>query len=330
MTKRRRTVLALVAVAAAVPALVAAVDTASAGNAAADKAAAKPLRIMLTNDDGPGGGEYLTALRDALCAAGYTVTVVVPSTDQSGNGTRITGMGTLADAISMFPCGSGQGTQHAISASTPANASPADAVLFGLGVVFAGKAPDLVVSGMNPGGNFGNVTNHSGTVGAAATAIEKGVPGIAVSIEHDGVDAGKAFAAELAARPKVATFVTEVITQLQKNRGKGDSLIPGGGLNINWPITYNKAGTAVVPPRGARITRIGSGDAIVLGYTKNAGGDYEIAAGICGAPTPCGGEHRAHADTTAIKNNWISVSPLDADWSRGAPGALTKRLRALL
>jgi broad specificity polyphosphatase/5'/3'-nucleotidase SurE len=183
---------------------------------------------------------------------------------------------------------------------------------------------------MNPGGNFGNVTNHSGTVGAAVTAIENRIPGIAVSIEHDGVDAGKAFAAEHAARPTVASYVAKAIGVLQKTRGKGAPLIPGGGLNINYPIAYNNAGTAVVAPRGARITRIGTGDAIVLGYVKTVGGDYDIKAGICGAPTPCAGEKRAHADTTAITDNWISISPLDGDWSASPPGALAGRLRPLL
>lgn len=325
MTKRRRTVLALTALAVAVPSFAVAVTTASAGDA---KAAVKPLRILVTNDDGPGGGEYLTALRDALCAAGHAVTVVIPSTDQSGNGTRFTGKGTLTADTSTFACGSGQGTTYAVSASTPANASPGDAVLYGLKVVFKDKAPDLVVSGMNPGGNFGNITNHSGTVGAAVTAIENRVPAIAVSLEHDGVDAGKGFAAELAARPKTAAFVAKVIAQLQKNRGKKDPLIPGGGLNINWPITYK--GSEVVAPRGAKITRIGTGDSIVLNYVANPAGGYDVAAGLCGAPTVCGGETRKNADTAAIKNNWISITPINGDWSTDASGALRSRLHAIL
>src|SRR4051812_11539382 len=78
---------------------------------------ARPLEILLTNDDGPtASGQYLTTMRDALCAAGHHVTVVVPSTDQSGNGTRITGVGTLHADKSTFACGSGEGTSYAVSA----------------------------------------------------------------------------------------------------------------------------------------------------------------------------------------------------------------------
>src|SRR5882757_1638319 len=74
----------------AIPGVAVAVDKAS-----AKQADVAPLHILLTNDDGPtASGEYLTVVRDALCAAGNAVTVVVPSTDQSGNGTRITVKGS--------------------------------------------------------------------------------------------------------------------------------------------------------------------------------------------------------------------------------------------
>lgn len=46
---------------------------------------------------------------------------------------------------------------------------------------------DLVVSGINPGANVGRAVYHSGTVGAAVTARNGGVTGVAVS---QAVDAG--------------------------------------------------------------------------------------------------------------------------------------------
>ncbi|HEY3605363.1 MAG TPA: 5'/3'-nucleotidase SurE, partial [Sporichthyaceae bacterium] len=238
---RRRVAMVLAATALAVSAGAIVVDSASAGPAPAG-----PLRIMLTNDDGPtASGEYLSALRDALCAAGHEVTVVVPSTDQSGNGTRITAKGTLSAAKSTFACGSGQGTEYAVSASTPANGSPADAVLFGLKVLFAGHAPDLVVSGINPGGNYGRVTNHSGTVGAAVTAIEQGVPAVAVSMQFDAADAARGFTGAAAARPVAARFVANLIGHLHQAQGD-KALLPDGGLNINWPVAYDNTGLRVM------------------------------------------------------------------------------------
>jgi 5'-nucleotidase len=296
--------------------------------AAAKPTAAEPLRILLTNDDGPtASGGYLTELRDTLCAAGNEVTVVVPSTDQSGNGTRITTKGTLSATRSTFSCGSGQGTEYAVSTSIPANASPPDAVLFGLKVVFADSPPDLVVSGMNPGANVGRVTNHSGTVSAAVTAMEQGVPAIAVSMEWNAVDATRGFTGAAAARPAANSFVVELIKTLQRDRS-GHPLL-SGGLNINWPVVYDKAGLQLVSPTGVDVTRVGSADAIALGYTPLADDKYAVSVSLCKLPNPCAVETRKDADTAALANNRVSVSPLDGDWSTGGAAELSKQLRAM-
>lgn len=297
--------------------------------AAAKPAPAAPLRILLTNDDGPtASGGYLTELRDALCAAGNAVTVVVPSTDQSGNGSRTTTRGTLTAAKSTFACGAGRGTEYAVSASIPANASPPDAVLFGLKVIFADNPPDLVVSGMNPGANVGRVTNHSGTVGAAVTAMEQGVPAIAVSMQWNRLDATRGFTGAAAARPGANAFVVELIKNLQRDSA-GHPLLSGGGLNINWPVVYDKDGLQLVPPTGVDVTRVGSADAIALTYTPLAGDSYAVAVGLCQLPNPCAVETRKDADTAALANNRVSVSPLDGDWSTGADAALGKLLREM-
>jgi len=305
----------------------------------------RPLRILLTNDDGvTAGGAYFTTLRDTLCNAGHEVTIVADSTDQSGNGTRFTTArgATLSVQTSTFACGSSTGTQYALSASTPANASPADAVMFGIKVIFAGAPPDLVVSGMNPGGNYGNVTNHSGTVGAAVTAVDLGVPAIAMSIEFDAVDATKlavpgdprtVFAGAQAARPAAAAYVVDLITQLQQTQKRNEPLVPGNGaLNVNWPITYDASGANVVPPTGAAITSVGAGESVTINYAATATpGTYSLALGLCNLPSPCAPETREGADTTAIDANLISITPLDGDWSAPkADKALAKRLGDLV
>ena len=46
-----------------------------------------------------------------------------------------------------------------------------------------GDPPDVVMSGINPGCNTGRAVLHSGTVGAALTAANFGVRGLAVSID---------------------------------------------------------------------------------------------------------------------------------------------------
>src|SRR5205807_5161937 len=61
-----------------------------------------------------------------------------------------------------------------------------------------GEPPHLVVSGINPGPNTGRAVLHSGTVGAALTAANFGLSGLAVSIgsgEHSHLETAATVAA---------------------------------------------------------------------------------------------------------------------------------------
>jgi 5'-nucleotidase len=116
-------------------------------------------------------------LAEAVAAAGYDVVVAAPSRDHSGASSAI---GPLAQ---------GQGVEvtpvelEALP-GIPAfavDAPPALAVILARLGAF-GDPPDLVVSGINPGPNTGRSVLHSGTVGAALTAANMGVSGLAVSI----------------------------------------------------------------------------------------------------------------------------------------------------
>ncbi len=61
------------------------------------------------------------------------------------------------------------------------NSAPADCVAFGI-MVFGQDEPfDLVLSGVNEGGNVGSSYLYSGTIGAAFQALVQGIPAIAVS-----------------------------------------------------------------------------------------------------------------------------------------------------
>jgi 5'-nucleotidase len=54
-------------------------------------------------------------------------------------------------------------------------------VLFAISHIMKGKRPDLVLSGVNRGGNLGEDVTYSGTVAAAMEATLLGVPAIAFS-----------------------------------------------------------------------------------------------------------------------------------------------------
>ena len=64
------------------------------------------------------------------------------------------------------------------------------------------EPPDLVISGINRGGNLGENIFYSGTVGAAMEATINRVPSIAISVAHRGAgfvyEPAAQFARELA------------------------------------------------------------------------------------------------------------------------------------
>ena len=132
--------------------------------------ATRPLRILLTNDDGyaaPGIDVVAQAL-DAL--PDVELTIVAPATNKSGTGSQST-PGTLR--------ASNQKTASGLPA-TAVDGFPADAVRYGLDTVMT-SVPDVVVAGINQGQNLGPVTQISGTVGAAKAAAEREIPALAAS-----------------------------------------------------------------------------------------------------------------------------------------------------
>ena len=163
-----------------------------------------PKRILITNDDGiyaPG----LKALEEGLAAVGE-VTVVAPDREMSATSQSISVHAPLRVQT--------LDERHFAVAGTPA-----DTVILALYRLLPQK-PDLVVSGINPGGNLGENVIYSGTVAAAMEATLHGVPAFAISLatrKHLDFSAAAAFAAQLAR------------TIFEKG------LPPGVMLNVNVP-----------------------------------------------------------------------------------------------
>jgi len=55
-----------------------------------------------------------------------------------------------------------------------------------------------------------------------------------------------------------------------------------------------------------------------------------VSLGLCGLPNPCAPEARKDADTTALADNRISISPLSGDWSIAARKDLDQLLKPML
>ncbi len=129
-------------------------------------------RVLLTNDDGvdaPG----LKVLERALKPLVAEVWTIAPETEQSAASHSL----TLRRPLRV----------HKLSARRFAvDGTPTDSVLLGINQVMKENRPDLVVSGINRGGNLGEDVTYSGTVAAAMEGTLMGVPSIALSQVTDG------------------------------------------------------------------------------------------------------------------------------------------------
>ena len=128
--------------------------------------------ILLTNDDGI-HAEGLRALVEALGDLG-TLSVVAPSHERSASAQAL----TLRQPIFCEKVGE---REWAVEGT------PTDAVIVALHKLLP-ERPDLVISGINRGGNMGENVYYSGTVGAAMEATINQVPAFAISVAHRGKD----------------------------------------------------------------------------------------------------------------------------------------------
>jgi len=147
---------------------------------------ASALDIALTNDDG-WDAMGITVMREALEAAGHTVTLAAPLYDQSGSSL----------ALDMSPLTVTKRAPGVYSVALYPNAAvaakPANCALAAIGIVQeSGHSPDLLVSGINTSANIGMAAMLSGTVGAAGHAVASvmngPVPAIAVGTDEPACD----------------------------------------------------------------------------------------------------------------------------------------------
>ena len=240
------------------------------------------MLALLTNDDGifaPG----LAALERALRRIG-DVSVVAPSTEQSGVGHAITFLTPLT-AKEIFESGRSRGWA--------VDGSPADAVKLGISE-FCPQRPDIVVSGINSGLNAGINVLYSGTVAAAIEGAFFGITSIAVSLEYD----------EHANFDRAAEIAVDVI------RGLLDRRPPAGSLyNINIP-TRALAGTPrlrIVPMSTSRY-----GEAFERRIDPRGRAYYWAT----NEPPPPPSPH--DSDVTALAAGDVTLTPLDYDLTHRA------------
>src|SRR3546814_7605395 len=192
--------------------------------------AKKPLnlrkaRVLVTNDDGihaPG----LKTLEKLAKTISDDVWVVAPETEQSATSHSLTLRRPLRERRLGPKRFSVDGT-------------PTDCVLIAHHQILGDRPPDIVLSGINHGGNLGEDVTYSGTVAATMEAALLGFRAIAFSQQRqpDG-----------SVRWKVAErFLPDIVHRLAAMEWTRDLL-----LNVNFPAVAPEAVTGIFVCRHRR------------------------------------------------------------------------------
>ena len=165
---------------------------------------------------------------------GIDLAVVAPDSDRSAVGRGI----TVGRALAVERIDFGDGTHGFATDGTPVDCVR----LAWHGLVAEGWLPEIVVSGINHGGNLGDDVTYSGTVAAAMEGLLFGLPALAVSQQSEKGEMdflhGERFVFDHGAR-----FVARIVAELDRV-----PLPPSTLLNINVP-----AGV----PHGVEVARLG-------------------------------------------------------------------------
>ncbi|WP_449344698.1 5'/3'-nucleotidase SurE [Streptomyces narbonensis] len=178
---------------------------------------------------------------------------------------------------------------------------------FGLAAVFKDRAPDLVVSGTNFGPNVAALVTHSGTVGGAIAALERGVPAIAVSTGELAVPVPEQI---FNAMGPTNDFTVKLIERLRAQARNGRLLPAGVGLNVNHPVV-GADGKGIA--RGASVTTQDPQPGLAAEYTDVGDGTWKVGVSLVPAPDQRGG------DVEAVRADRVSVAPISPDWNTGTP-----------
>jgi len=234
--------------------------------------------ILVTNDDGihsPG----LIALFKAMKELGDAY-VVAPDRERSAVGHSL----TLHRPLKV---------EELRERVYSVNGTPTDAVVLGVHKVLPRK-PDIVVSGINRGGNLGDDITYSGTVSAAIEGTILNIPSFAVSMPGD-----KNFHFETAA--SLAVVVARFIAE--------NSLPYDTFLNVNVPnLTKDLI-------QGIKFTRQGKriyDNSIQEVFSPRGDRHYWIGGGV-----PYW-ELAEDTDISAVEAGYVSVTPVYLDFTNYA------------
>jgi len=231
-------------------------------------------RILVTNDDGV-GSPGIKLLEEIARALSPDVWIVAPEQEQSAASHSLTTRRPLRMA-EVAP------QRYAV------DGTPTDCVMLAVKHLLRERRPELVLSGINGGGNVGEDLTYSGTVAAAMEATLLDIPAIALS-QHF-VD-GEPICWETA-----ALFAPEVICRLTQLPWPEHTL-----RNVNFPAEVPQA------VRGIAVTRQGK-RAIADNLTERL--DPRGRPYYWIGPVREDGVAEPGTDLAAINEKRVSVTPI--------------------
>ena len=237
------------------------------------------MRILVSNDDGINAPGLRTLVK--VLGKEHEVYVVAPEGERSSYSHSVTYWRLDNKAWE-------REVEGAVKAWA-VDATPADCVYYGIETLLKDK-PDLVISGINKGENLSSDCVYSGTVGAAMEGMMMGVPAMAVSY-CSYTDNSFETSAHVA---------LNLIPYFMKEENRHAFV-----LNVNVPVEEIK---------GVRATRL---DGYKVYHKKIEHIPCEDGSFILHCPNQpglaAGLSDRLDADITAVRNGYVSVTPLYAD-----------------
>jgi len=235
------------------------------------------LRILISNDDGI-DAHGLVVLERVARRLSDDIWVVAPTYERSGAGHSL----TIHDPLRPIQISE---RRFAVSGT------PTDCVMVAINHIMKDTPPDLVLSGINHGGNLGEDVHYSGTVAAAMEGVLLGVPAIALSqVLTDAANVQWETAEHFA--PDVIRKVCAV--------GWGRNVL----ININFPDKPVHEVKGVIPATQGKHK---FGDDLVLRHDPR-GRPYLWIGSKRSTVQPLDG-----TDLKAVDQGFVSVTPLNVD-----------------
>ncbi|MSO64615.1 MAG: 5'/3'-nucleotidase SurE [Alphaproteobacteria bacterium] len=241
----------------------------------------RPLRILVTNDDGI-HAQGLKVLETIAARLSRDVWVVAPEIEQSAASHSLT---------LHYPLRVRQISERRFAVS----GTPTDAVVMAINRLIPERKPDLVLSGVNRGANLAEDVTYSGTIAAAMEGTLLGVPSIALSQAYNR-----------GAHPMHWATVE-----------RHGPVVIRALLRAGWPagvlMSVNFPAVRAADVRGVQVTSQGqrdAGDIIIIDREDPRGAPYYWLGFRRQVEHPV-----ARTDLAAVRAGAISVTPLRMEFT---------------